>query len=159
MNRENFLKGVWLGGGRRKKIWWCQRVFSLGPPKCFPTKMKKNWERECNLWYGQKCSQLLSWATLAFLFFYFFYLLLSWDTLSLFFFWATLAFFFFFFFWFPKVWGDSDLFCFCSFFWKLDVIFFFLTWLLFFNKFGWFFFFVCQIFVLIGYHFLIRVCE
>ena len=113
---ENILEGVWLGGERRKS---CGGAWVFSPrthKNVFSLKWGENWERECNLLYGQKCFQLLSWATLIYLFIYLFIFI------YFFFFWEICLSLLF---WFPRAWGDSDLFCFCSFFFfLLDVIFF-----------------------------------
>ena len=43
MRRENLLKGVWLGGGKKKKkMKWSSGVFFLDPPESFhPTTGRK----------------------------------------------------------------------------------------------------------------------
>ena len=35
MRRENFLEGVWLGGGEGKKMWWGLGVFLVELTKMF----------------------------------------------------------------------------------------------------------------------------
>ena len=116
MRRENFLEGVWLRGGAKKNVVGFECSLQAHQ-NVFSPNWRENWERESDLLYGQKCSQLLSWATLAFNFFIFCFP----GTLCPF-----LPFFFFFF---LMAWGDSDLFSFCSFFFscltRRDFFFFF----------------------------------
>ena len=168
MRRENFLKGVWLGGRERKKMWWDLGVFSLNSSKCFFPKMgRKLGKRE---WFviWTKILPVAFLRHFAPSFFFFFYLFIYFLIFKLNFLGNIGSFFFFFFFWknvgflilffiYLFSWGcggDSDLFSFCY--------FFFLTWFLFFNKFGWlrfFFLLVCHFLFLIGHYFLTRVCE
>ena len=135
-------------GGDKKKIWWCSGVFSSSPLKCFFTKMERKLRKRV-IWYMDK-NALNCFLGQCWLFYFILFIFCFLGTLCLFFFFGV-------------GWQWLDLICFLFFGFflvKLDVIFFFLKLLLFFNKFGWFFFsFVCQIFVLIGHHFLISVCE
>ena len=166
MRRENFLKGIWLGGRERKK---CGEIWVFSPwthQNVFSPKWGENWERESDLLYEQKFSQLLSWDTLplpssaSFIFLFFCFKLNFLGNIGsffFFFFWKNVGFLILFFIYLFS-WGrggDSDLFSFCY--------FFFLTWFLFFNKFGWlrFFFFLlfCHFLFLIGHYFLTMACE
>ena len=131
----------WEGGDKKNMV--VLGCFLLEPAKCFLTKMERKLRKRV-IWYMDK-NALNCFLGQCWLFYFILFIFCFLGTLCLFFSLGCGL---------TVIWFDF------FFFVKLDVIFFFLTWLLFFNKFGWFFFScVCQIFVLIGHHFLISVCE
>ena len=143
---ENGRKTFWscMVGWEGKKINGGTQVFSLrAHQNVFSSKWRENWKEKLDIIFGQKCPYAIAYglayvALLQFFFLFPFPFLSSWT-------WPLLFLLLFF----------SWFFCFC-----LDVIFFsrhdsyFLI-----NLGEWFFFFFVYhfYFILIGYHFLIRV--